>query len=213
MVKRDQDTKNRASRRRVVRSINDPRYWLDDPNWKPKKDPKSLIPGVDNIWVFAPLTSVLSAAVFWGVWTWTGPDPQSASGMMPLASSTTDTGSSTTDSESATFGLCHEGGGYNCVVDGDTIYYQGTKIRIADIDTPETHEPRCADEARRGAEATQRMHQLVNAGSFSLESINRDEDNYGRKLRIINRGGESLGGVLVDEGLARWYAGGRQPWC
>lgn len=117
------------------------------------------------------------------------------------------------DTESATFGMCHAGGGHNCVVDGDTIYYQGTKIRIADIDTPETHEPKCADEARRGAQATQRMHELVNAGPFSLQAIDRDEDGYGRKLRIIERGGESLGGVLVSEGLARWYAGGRRSWC
>lgn len=31
----------------------------------------------------------------------------------------------------------------------------------------------------------------------------RDEDKYGRKLRIVMRDGESLGGALVDEGLAR----------
>ena len=31
----------------------------------------------------------------------------------------------------------------------------------------------------------------------------RDEDKYGRKLRIVTRGGESLGGVLVDEGSGR----------
>ena len=36
------------------------------------------------------------------------------------------------------FSSCHVGGGYNCVVDGDTIWLNGQKIRIADIDTPET---------------------------------------------------------------------------
>lgn len=117
------------------------------------------------------------------------------------------------DSESAAFGFCHEGGGTNCVVDGDTLYYQGTKIRIADIDTPETHEPRCAYEAALGATATRRLHALVNAGPFSVESIDRDEDVYGRKLRILTRGGESLGEKLVDEGLARRYEGGRRSWC
>jgi hypothetical protein len=25
--------------------------------------------------------------------------------------------------------------------------------------------------------------------------------------------GESVGGVLVREGLARWYGGHRRPWC
>lgn len=117
------------------------------------------------------------------------------------------------DSETASFSSCHSGGGTNCVVDGDTIWYQGTKIRIADIDTPETHPPRCDEEARLGAAATQRLQGLLNAGPFSIESIDRDTDRYGRQLRILTRDGESIGGVLVDEGLARWYGSGRQSWC
>lgn len=118
-----------------------------------------------------------------------------------------------TDTETAVFGICKSGGGPNCVVDGDTIWYRGSKIRIADIDTPETHQPRCAAEAARGAAATRRLHQLVNAGPFSLQSIARDEDRYGRKLRILTRGGQSLGELLLEEGLARYYAGGRRSWC
>jgi micrococcal nuclease len=117
------------------------------------------------------------------------------------------------DEENGIFTFCPEGGGMDCVVDGDTIYYRGTKIRIADIDTPETHEPRCAQEAALGDAATRRLHALVNAGPFSLKTVDRDEDVYGRKLRILTRRGESLGETLVDEGLARWYDGGRQPWC
>ena len=109
--------------------------------------------------------------------------------------------------------MCHSGGGTNCVVDGDTIWYRETKIRIADIDTPETHQPKCAAEAKLGVAATRRMLQLVNAGPFTLQSINRDEDRYGRKLRVITRGGKSLGELLVEEGLARYYKGGRRGWC
>lgn len=111
------------------------------------------------------------------------------------------------------FGLCHSGGGTNCVVDGDTFWMAREKIRIADIDTPETHPPRCAEEARLGAAATARLHALLNAGPFTLQPIDRDTDRYGRKLRVVMRGGESLGGVLVDEGLARWYGNGRRRWC
>ena len=152
-----------------------------------------------------PLIGACSIAMFWGVWTLT-PAPQAA-GDLSVASAS--------DSESASFALCHEGGGVNCVVDGDTLYYRGSKIRIADIDTPETHPPRCEAEAVKGAAATQRLQQLVSAGPFTLEANpgGRDEDRYGRKLRVVTRGGESLGGVLVDEGLARWYAGGRRGWC
>jgi micrococcal nuclease len=119
----------------------------------------------------------------------------------------------TGDALSGRFGLCHSGGGTNCVVDGDTFWFGGQKIRIADIDTPETHPPRCAEEARLGAAATRRLHGLLNAGPFTLEGVDRNTDRYGRALRIVTRDGESLGGVLVDEGLARWYGSGRQPWC
>jgi micrococcal nuclease len=117
------------------------------------------------------------------------------------------------DAESASFDFCHEGGGMNCVVDGDTIWYRGNNIRIADIDTPETHAPRCAAEAELGAKATDRLHELLNDGAFSLANIDRDTDRHGRQLRLLTRDGESIGGTLVNEGLARWYEGGRRSWC
>ena len=153
---------------------------------------------------FLPLTLVLSAATLLGVWSVSG--PARVAGVAALSASAADT-------EAASFGMCHSGGGTNCVVDGDTIWYRGTKIRIADIDTPETHQSRCAAEAERGAAATQRLYELVNAGPFTLQSIDRDEDRYGRKLRILTRGGTSLGDILVEEGLARYYEGGRRSWC
>ena len=113
----------------------------------------------------------------------------------------------------AHFSFCHTGGGYNCVVDGDTIWLQGQKIRIADIDAPETHEYRCADEKSLGDRATQYLLALVNSGEVTTAPIDRDEDRYGRKLRIVKVDGRSVGKQLVNAGLARWYRGGRRPWC
>ena len=113
----------------------------------------------------------------------------------------------------AKFGFCHTGGGKNCVVDGDTAWIDGVKIRVADIDAPETHEPRCSSEAALGRRATERLRALIDSGPFSMRSIDRDEDRYGRKLRILVRDGQSLGDTLVKEGLARKYAGKRRPWC
>ncbi len=117
------------------------------------------------------------------------------------------------DTLSARFGLCHTGGGRDCVVDGDTFWFAGEKYRIADIDTPETHPARCAGEAALGAAATGRLQAWLNAGAFSLDSPGRDTDRYGRKLRIVTRGGASVGDVLVAEGLARRWEGHRLPWC
>lgn len=117
------------------------------------------------------------------------------------------------DRLSARFAYCHSGGGTNCVVDGDTFWFAGEKYRIADIDTPETHPARCAEEARLGSAATQRLQIWMNTGAFSLESAGRDTDRYGRKLRIVSRGGTSVADTLIGEGLARPWEGKRRPWC
>lgn len=114
---------------------------------------------------------------------------------------------------SAQFELCFMGGGFNCVVDGDTFWMAGEKIRVADIDAPETHPPRCAYEADLGQRATTRLQELLNDGPVELQAIDRDRDQYGRELRIVTRNGESLGQRLVQEGLARNWTGSRQPWC
>ena len=112
------------------------------------------------------------------------------------------------------FGLCASARQQNCVVDGDTIRYGGVKIRLADIDAPEVFSPRCPSEAALGQRATERLLQLINAGPFELvRSGSRDEDRYGRKLRVIERGGRSLAATLVAEGLARPWDGARRSWC
>jgi micrococcal nuclease len=100
------------------------------------------------------------------------------------------------------------------VIDGDTFAYGGTRVRIADIDTPEVH-GQCPYETALAARATERMRALLADGPFELSPLGngRDEDRYGRKLRIVTRGGRSLGDVLVAEGLARTWSGRREPWC
>ena len=55
---------------------------------------------------------------------------------------------------------------------------------------------------------------LLNAGPFELKPIpRRDQDRYGRDLRVVVRNGRSLGDQLVSEGLARTWTGRREPWC
>lgn len=69
-----------------------------------------------------------------------------------------------------------------CVVDGDTFCLEGSKIRIADINTPEVSNPQCGSELALGESATDRLVGLLNEGGFSLETVDRDEDSFGRKL-------------------------------
>lgn len=110
--------------------------------------------------------------------------------------------------------LCRGRAQQSCVLDGDTIRYRGSTVRLADIDAPETREPQCASEAELGRRATLRLLDLVNAGPFEVvRSGGRDSDVYGRQLRRVERDGRSLGGVLVAEGLARQWDGARRSWC
>lgn len=101
-----------------------------------------------------------------------------------------------------------------CVVDGDTIWLEGVKIRMADIDTPEISEPMCDRECEQGIKARHRLVVLLNEGPFEVVPIGgRDEDSYGRKLRVLTRSGRSIGDRLVSDGLARTWTGRREPWC
>lgn len=99
------------------------------------------------------------------------------------------------------------------MVDGDTIWLHGQKIRIADINAPEVSKPDCSAERSLGERATSRLTSLLNEGGFSLEQVDRDEDRFGRKLRIVTRDGGSLGEMLVSEGLAEEWTGSRHSWC
>lgn len=100
-----------------------------------------------------------------------------------------------------------------CVVDGDTFWMDGEKIRIADIDTPEISGPLCPEERALGLAATDRLIGLLNDGPFELEPSDRDRDRFGRKLRVVVRNGRSLGEELIEEGLAHRWNGHKEPWC
>ena len=113
----------------------------------------------------------------------------------------------------ATFALCAEGPRTTCVVDGDTFWLEGEKVRIADINAPETHSADCPAEQALGERATRRLIGLLNAGPFTLDTAGRATDRYGRSLRIVHRGGRSLGAQLVAEGLAEPWRGRRSNWC
>lgn len=114
---------------------------------------------------------------------------------------------------SASFLVCGSGHRSTCVVDGDTFWLEGTKYRIADIDTPEVSNFGCPAEKALGDRATTRLAALLSAGPFALEPYERDEDRYGRKLRIVTRDGASLGAQLVSEGLAHTWGGPQREWC
>lgn len=152
---------------------------------------------------------VVPLAGFSAVWLMDGPPGAGAVAVEGAAAS------GPADRERARFGQCVGPVRTTCVVDGDTIWYQGTKIRVADINAPEVSKPGCAREAMLGDRATERLTDLLNAGNFALvrPAGAPDRDRYGRALRELHRNGQSLGAVLVDEGLAEEWNGARIDWC
>ena len=117
------------------------------------------------------------------------------------------------DREAARFERCGSAPRVTCVVDGDTFWYRGAKIRMADINTPEVSRPACPQEAALGRAATARLAELLSQAPFTLAATSRDRDRYGRLLRTVTRRGESLGALLVREGLAEAWQGRRGDWC
>jgi len=113
------------------------------------------------------------------------------------------------------FGPCIGGERHTCVVDGDTIWLQGEKLRIADIDAPEIAGPDCEAERATGLRATERLTIWLNAAPFEVHPSpdGRDEDPYGRKLRVLSRGGASAVEVLVADGLATRWGEPQGRWC
>ena len=110
----------------------------------------------------------------------------------------------------AALAVCSPGPRDHCVRDGDTVWFDGEKIRIADIDTPELN-GKCASERKLSLRALDRLVELLNAGPFDISRSSTDR--YGRTLAVLHRSGHSIGGQLAAEGLARIWSGRREPWC
>jgi hypothetical protein len=98
------------------------------------------------------------------------------------------------------------------VIDGDTFVMGRETVRIAGIDAPETHPPRCMDEARLGLAATQKLRQLLGSGNVAVSGT--IHDRYGRDVRQVTVGGRDVAEIMIGAGLVRSYNGKkRQPWC
>ncbi|WFL76152.1 thermonuclease family protein [Altererythrobacter arenosus] len=105
--------------------------------------------------------------------------------------------------------ICPPGPRDNCVVDGDTFWWSGEKVRIADIDAPEVN-GKCEHERNLALESRDRLAELL-GNEFSIHR--EGQDKYGRTLAIVKVSGRSVGAQLVREGLARTWNGRREAWC
>ena len=115
---------------------------------------------------------------------------------------------------SSRFTPCGPGRGSACVIDGDTFKLGDRKIRITGIDAPELLAPLCPGEEVLARQSADRLRQLLNQGEFEMIAHRlQRSDRHGRDLMVVRRGGQSIGSILVDEGLAHRYIGSKRSWC
>jgi len=111
------------------------------------------------------------------------------------------------------------------VIDGDTVGIQATwlpaplkpelSIRVYGVDTPEKgHRAACPSEAARGEAATAFTKAQINAAT-KRQIVLMDWDKYGgRVLGDVLLNGQSLRGMLIQNGFAREYYGeAKTSWC
>jgi endonuclease YncB( thermonuclease family) len=111
------------------------------------------------------------------------------------------------------FAMCSASLGRDCIIDGDTFRLGREKMRIANIDAPETYTGICggAREVALGKEAAARLQLLMNSGGLAIER--QGHDRYGRTLVRVRAGGHDVGERLVNERLARHWPNGDEFWC
>lgn len=100
-------------------------------------------------------------------------------------------------------------------VDGDTFWYNGKKIRVMDIDTPEPSKygnAECPAEAALGDKASRFTKKVITTQHIQIEWSGR-EDRYGRALAKVRVGSVYLSEMLISEGLAKPWRGRQVNWC
>jgi endonuclease YncB( thermonuclease family) len=104
------------------------------------------------------------------------------------------------------------------IIDDDTIAVGHERIRLLDIDAPESFHSRCEAELVLGLKAKERLRQLVDGGPVLIDR--HGHDRYGRTLARVTAGGVDVGAQLLAEGLALPYTPGHdaqlarlRSWC
>lgn len=101
-----------------------------------------------------------------------------------------------------------------CIVDGDTIWLDGAKLRLVKYDTPETSLKLCGGKRERdlGKKAADRLKELLNNNFYTVD-FHGKEGSGSRTLATVKVGGVNVGDILIKEGLARSWPDGDEFWC
>lgn len=115
------------------------------------------------------------------------------------------------------------------VTDGDTVKINGSgNMRLLGIDTPETFQPRCANERKLGLNAKYFLRALIDSGEPRYDISYKDEwgrtDRYGRQFVnlyvVVNDQTIDVDKLMVAKGYGLIYKPGSKAkqerintWC
>ena len=91
------------------------------------------------------------------------------------------------------------------VVDGDTIHFNGEKIRFTGIDAPELKQTCLKENAKDSCGVTAKQILINKIGNNNVECISEGKDQYKRTLAECFVNNESLSSYLVRSGYAFAY--------
>ena len=98
------------------------------------------------------------------------------------------------------------------VIDGDTIRLGAERVRIMNIDAPETEgRARCNAERRLAAVATMKLTEIIMGERLQVER--HGKDRFGRTLAYIRVRGADVGEMLIKARVAVPWGNGRPDWC
>ena len=106
--------------------------------------------------------------------------------------------------------ICGSGKRINCIVDGDTIWVKGEKIRLEGFNAPEMNGS-CNRERRMAIQARDELRRVLNGRAFTIGR--NGKDRYGRTLATIRVDGRDVGEGLISKGLAHEWRGFKESWC
>ena len=91
------------------------------------------------------------------------------------------------------------------IVDGDTIYLDGEKIRFTGIDTPELKQTCSKDGVKTSCGEIAKQILIKKIGNNSIECIREGKDRYKRTLAECFVNNKSISSYLVRSGYAFAY--------
>ncbi len=106
--------------------------------------------------------------------------------------------------------ICGSAKRITCVVDGDTIWIEGEKIRLEGFNSPEVN-GRCEREKDLAKKATDELQAILSSEPISITRNGRDR--YKRTLATISNSQGDIGALMIAKGVAHKWRGRKESWC